>query len=94
MFSKRGGERRMRIEVGLVLGGELEGGFELVPEGLHVEIDGAVEPLFVLLGGIAASFMIPSPKWFVAADLPLACLHRAWLGLTLAQRVRGPDAAT
>ena len=32
------------------LGGEVEGGFELVPEGLHVEVDGAVEPLLMLFG--------------------------------------------
>ena len=48
---------------------------------------------FFLLGGIAACFMIPAPKWFVAADLLLAYLPTAWLGLALAQRVRGPDQA-
>jgi hypothetical protein len=38
----------------LGLGGELEGGFELVFEGLHVEVDGAVEPFLVLFGGEGA----------------------------------------
>ena len=35
-------------------GSELEGGFELVFEGLHVEVDGAVEPFLVLFGGEGA----------------------------------------
>lgn len=33
-----------------------------------------------LLGGIAASFMIPAPLWFIALDLILAYLPMAWLG--------------
>lgn len=37
-----------------------------------------------LLGGIAASFMIPAPKWFIAMDLLLAYLPMAWLGGRLA----------
>lgn len=32
-----------------------------------------------LAGGIAASFMIPAPKWFVALDLLCAYLPMAWL---------------
>ena len=32
-----------------------------------------------LCGGIAAAFMIPAPKWFVALDLLLAYLPMAWL---------------
>lgn len=32
-----------------------------------------------LAGGIAASFMIPAPAWFIAADLLLAYLPMAWL---------------
>ncbi len=46
---------------------------------------------FFLLGGIAACFMIPAPKWFMAADLMLACLPMAWLGQTWVGRLR-PDA--
>jgi hypothetical protein len=38
----------------------------------------AVGALF-LLGGIAASFMIPAPAWFIALDLVLAYLPMAWL---------------
>lgn len=33
-----------------------------------------------LLGGIAASFMIPAPTWFVVFDLVLAYIPVAWLG--------------
>lgn len=33
-----------------------------------------------LAGGIAASFMIPAPTWFVVTDLLLAYLPMAWLG--------------
>ena len=39
-----------------------------------------------LAGGIAASFMIPAPKWFIAVDLLLAYLPMAWLGLKLSAR--------
>lgn len=37
-----------------------------------------------LLGGIAASFMIPAHTWFVATDLLLAYLPMGWLGWKLA----------
>lgn len=36
------------------MGGELEGGFELVLEGLHVAVDGAIKPFLVLFGGEGA----------------------------------------
>ncbi len=39
---------------------------------------------FFLLGGIAAAYMIPAPLWFEAADLALAYLPMAWLGIRLA----------
>jgi hypothetical protein len=38
---------------------------------------------FFLLGGIAASVMIPAPLWFIAADLIIAYLPMAWLGWKL-----------
>lgn len=41
-----------------------------------------------LLGGIAASRMIPAPTWFVAMDLLLAYLPMAWLGWKFAGGVR------
>lgn len=36
---------------------------------------------FFLLGGIAASFMIPTPAWFIAVDLLLAYIPAAWLAV-------------
>lgn len=46
-----------------------------------------------LCGGIAASFMIPAPKWFIALDLVAAYLPMAWLGLSIANRVKSGAAA-
>lgn len=45
-----------------------------------------------LCGGIAASFMIPAPTWFMVLDLTLAYLPMAWLGVSIANRVK-PEAA-
>ena len=33
-----------------------------------------------LVGGIAASMMIPAPAWFIALDLVVAYIPMAWLG--------------
>ena len=33
-----------------------------------------------LAGGVAASFMIPAPTWFIALDLLVAYIPMAWLG--------------
>lgn len=41
-----------------------------------------------LCGGIAASVMIPAPAWFIAVDLVAAYLPMAWLGLSLANRLK------
>jgi len=38
-----------------------------------------------LIGGIAASTMIPAPTWFIALDLIAAYLPTAWLGASLAK---------
>jgi hypothetical protein len=40
-----------------------------------------------LCGGIAASFMIPAPAWFIALDLLAAYLPMAWLGGRLGARL-------
>ena len=45
-----------------------------------------------LAGGVAASFMIPAPAWFIALDLIVAYLPMAWLGSRVGaniQRGRG-----
>jgi len=39
-----------------------------------------------LCGGVAASFMIPAPAWFIALDLLAAYLPMAWLGVQIARR--------
>jgi hypothetical protein len=41
-----------------------------------------------LCGGIAASFMIPAPTWFIVLDLVAAYLPMAWLGSSLADRLK------
>ena len=43
---------------------------------------------FYLCGGIAASFMIPAPAWFIAADLLLAYLPMAWLAIRIGARLQ------
>ena len=50
---------------------------------------------FVFLGGgVAASFMIPAPAWFIALDLIAAYLPMAWLGTRLGARfMRGTSRA-
>ena len=42
-----------------------------------------------LCGGVAASFMIPAPTWFIALDLVVAYLPMAWLGIQIGRRVGG-----
>ena len=39
----------------------------------------AIGVLF-LIGGIAVTFMLPAPLWFVVLDLALAYLPMAWIG--------------
>jgi hypothetical protein len=41
-----------------------------------------------LLGGVAASFMIPAPAWFIALDLLVAYLPMAWLATQIGARVK------
>jgi hypothetical protein len=45
-----------------------------------------------LAGGIAASFMIPAPTWFIVLDLLVAYIPMAWLASTLGRTLR-PDRA-
>ena len=40
-----------------------------------------------LCGGVAASFMIPAPTWFIALDLLAAYLPMAWLGIQIGSRI-------
>lgn len=52
--------------------------------------------VFFLVGGVAASFMIPAPRWFIALDLLAAYIPMAWLGARVAERLtpRIPTVAT
>jgi hypothetical protein len=45
-----------------------------------------------LCGGIAAAFMIPAPKWFVALDLSVAYLPMAWLATRVGARATATHA--
>ena len=49
---------------------------------------------FFLCGGVAASFLIPAPTWFIALDLLGAYLPMAWLGIQIGARMKpGSDHA-
>lgn len=39
-----------------------------------------------LVGGIAASLMIPAPAWFIALDLVMAYIPMAWLATKVGER--------
>lgn len=41
-----------------------------------------------LCGGVAASFMILAPAWFIALDLLAAYLPMAWLGIQIGRRIQ------
>lgn len=41
-----------------------------------------------LCGGVAASFMIPAPTWFIALDLVAAYLPMAWLAIQIGKRLK------
>jgi hypothetical protein len=41
-----------------------------------------------LCGGVAASFMIPAPAWFIALDLVAAYLPMAWLAIQIGNRMK------
>ena len=41
-----------------------------------------------LCGGVAASFMIPAPTWFIALDLLAAYLPMAWAAVQIGTRIK------
>ena len=41
-----------------------------------------------LCGGVAASFMIPAPPWFITLDLLAAYLPMAWLAIQIGSRMK------
>jgi hypothetical protein len=64
----------------------------LIAASYKVRIASAIGVVF-LCGGIAASFMIPAPKWFLALDVLVAYLPMAWLGIKLGGRLQ-PSSST
>ena len=57
----------------------------LVAENHKARFAWAIGVIF-LLGGIAASYLIPAPAWFIALDLIAAYLPMAWLAIRLGER--------
>ena len=57
-----------------------------------VPIAYAIGAIF-LCGGVAASFMIPAPKWFIALDLVAAYLPMAWVGIQIGTRMTRGNAS-
>ena len=51
----------------------------------------AIGVLF-LCGGVAASFMIPAPAWYIALDLLVAYLPMAWLATQIGARIQSKQA--
>jgi hypothetical protein len=47
-----------------------------------------------LCGGVAASFMIPAPAWFIALDLVVAYLPMAWLATQIGARMKQVNSAS
>lgn len=53
----------------------------------HKEAMAYVVGAVFLCGGVAASFMIPAPAWFIALDLVAAYLPMAWVGIQIGARM-------
>ena len=68
--------------------GTLAGAFAayLIAATYKVQIAFAIGVVF-LCGGVAASFMIPAPAWFIALDLLAAYIPMAWLGIRLSRQI-------
>ena len=58
----------------------------LIAASYKAQIAYAIGVVF-LCGGVAASFMIPAPAWFIALDLLAAYLPMAWLGIQLGSQM-------
>lgn len=58
----------------------------LIAGSYKVQIAYVIGAVF-LCGGIAASFMVPAPTWFIALDLLAAYLPMAWLGVQMGARM-------
>jgi hypothetical protein len=59
----------------------------LIAASYNAPIAYAIGAVF-LCGGVAASFMIPAPTWFIALDLLAAYLPMAWLGVQIGALIK------
>jgi hypothetical protein len=59
----------------------------LIAASYKVQIAYVIGAVF-LCGGVAASFMIPAPTWFIALDLLAAYLPMGWLGIQIGTRMK------
>ena len=59
----------------------------LIAASYKVQIAFVIGAVF-LCGGVAASFMIPAPTWYIALDLLAAYLPMAWLGIQIGNRMK------
>lgn len=59
----------------------------LIAANYRVQIAYAIGAIF-FCGGVAASFMIPAPTWFIALDLLCAYFPMAWLGIQIGNRIK------
>ena len=59
----------------------------LIAASYNVQIAYVIGAVF-LCGGVAASFMIHAPTWFIALDLLAAYLPMAWLGIQIGTRMK------
>ena len=55
----------------------------------HRSVFAYVIGAFSLAGGIAASYMIPAPMWFMVLDLVVAYIPMAWIGTVIGRRING-----
>ena len=58
----------------------------LIAASYKAQIGYAIGAVF-LCGGVAASFMIPAPTWYIALDLLAAYIPMAWLGVQIGTRM-------
>jgi hypothetical protein len=62
----------------------------LIAASYKVQIAYAIGAIFLCVG-LATSFMIPAPTWFVALDLLVAYIPMAWLAIRIGTRMKQVD---
>jgi hypothetical protein len=64
----------------------------LIAATYKVQLAFAIGVVF-LCGGVAASFMIPAPAWFIVLDLLAAYIPMAWLGIRIGTSIHHRNSA-